>query len=50
MIEDTSWFFDEEWQKGERAADKDLINGKYKSFETIEDLLNYLHNIYNRKK
>ena len=50
MAEDTSWFEDEEWQKGERKADEDLKKGRYKDFDTIEELIEHLHHERARKK
>lgn len=50
MSEDTSWFDDEEWQKGEREADEDLKKGRYKDFITMKELLKQLHRERARKK
>lgn len=33
------WFWSEEWQKGEKEADKDIAEGRVKSFDNVEDLL-----------
>ena len=43
MAEDVSWFFTEEWQIGERKADEDLACGRFKDFNTIDELLAFLH-------
>lgn len=50
MAEDTNQFEDEEWQKGERKADEDLKKGRYKDFDTVEELLEHLHRERARKK
>jgi hypothetical protein len=50
MAEDTSWFEDEEWQKGERKADEDLKEGRYKDCSTAEELIEHLHRERARKK
>lgn len=50
MVEDTSWFEDEGWQEGERKADEDLEKGRYKDFNTVEELLEHLHRARARKK
>lgn len=36
------WFWTEEWQAGERAADEDIANGRYQEFKTVDELLSYL--------
>lgn len=36
------WFFSKEWQKLEDEADQDILNGKYKSFDNMDDFLNEL--------
>lgn len=38
-----AWYWTEEWQKGEREADADIAAGRYKDFDTIEELLADLH-------
>jgi len=38
-----AWFWTEEWQKGEREADEDIAAGRFKDFDTIEELLADLH-------
>ena len=50
MSKDANWFKDEEWQKGERKADKDLEEGRYKDFSSVKELLEYLHHERARKK
>ncbi|MBE0478872.1 AbrB/MazE/SpoVT family DNA-binding domain-containing protein [Candidatus Aerophobetes bacterium] len=34
-----AWWWSEEWQKREREAEKDMQEGKLKTFSTIEDLV-----------
>lgn len=41
--ENDSWFWNEEWQAGERAADSDYETGNYRRFDTIDDLISHLH-------
>jgi len=37
------WWWTEEWQKGERETEKDIINGNVSAcFERSEDLINHL--------
>lgn len=40
--ESNAWFWSEEWQAGEREADEDISNGRYKKFTTVNELLGYL--------
>lgn len=40
---DEAWFWTEEWQKGEREANEDVRQGRYKTFDTVERLLADLH-------
>ena len=40
---DQAWFWSEEWQQGEREADKALARGEYKDFDKVEDLIADLH-------
>jgi len=40
---DQAWWWTEEWQKGEREAEKDIKEGKVKRFTNIEDLIKDLH-------
>jgi bifunctional DNA-binding transcriptional regulator/antitoxin component of YhaV-PrlF toxin-antitoxin module len=37
-----AWFWDPEWQAGEREADADLAAGRLESFESAEELLSAL--------
>lgn len=39
-----AWFWSPEWQRKEIEAEKDLRNGQYEDFESVEDLLKDLHN------
>lgn len=34
---DQGWFWDEDWQKGERQASQDIKSGNIKSFKSIGD-------------
>lgn len=38
-----AWFWSKSWQAKERAADRDLKQGKTKTFSSIEELLRDLH-------
>ena len=40
---DQAWFWTDEWQRKEKEAQEDLSAGRYRDFETLEDLLNELH-------
>ncbi len=40
---DQAWWWHEDWQKGEREADKDLVKGRYKQFDNIEYLIKELN-------
>jgi AbrB family looped-hinge helix DNA binding protein len=35
---DQAWFWKERWQKLEAEADRDISEGRTKTFETVEDL------------
>ena len=37
-----TYFWTEEWQKGERKADEDLKNGRVKRFKSTADAVKYL--------
>lgn len=37
------WFWTEEWQKGEREADADIKAGNVKSFDAIDDAIQWLN-------
>lgn len=39
---DQSYFWNEEWQKGELAADRDIDGGRYEVFDDIGDLVKSL--------
>ena len=41
--QDQAWFWSEAWQAGEREVDKQLANGEYDDFDTVEELLADLH-------
>ena len=36
---DQSWFWTEEWQTRYREAKEDLVEGRFRDFDNIEDLL-----------
>ena len=40
---DQTWWWHEGWQKGEREAEKDLAEGRYKKFDNVEDLIKELN-------
>ena len=39
LRDDQSWYWSEEWQAGERAAEADLVAGRGQVFDTMEDFL-----------
>jgi len=39
LEKDQSWYWSEQWQAGERAAEADLAAGRYQDFETMEEFL-----------
>lgn len=41
---DQSWFWTREWQQAETEAQKDLDEGNFASFHSVEDLFNDLDN------
>ena len=40
---DEAWFWTPEWQAKEKEADKDISTGRYRDFDTLENLLKDLH-------
>lgn len=40
---DQAWWWAEEWQKGEREAERDIKQGKVKEFSKVGDLIKDLH-------
>lgn len=40
---DQAWFWTREWQAKEQEADEDLAAGRYKDYDTVDDLLEDLH-------
>lgn len=40
---DQAWFWTREWQSKEQEADEDLAAGRYKDYDTVDDLLEDLH-------
>lgn len=41
-IASQKYFWHSSWQLGEREAEADLRSGRYKDFDSVEDLLSYL--------
>jgi hypothetical protein len=39
LEDEQSWYWSEEWQAGERAAEADLAAGRGQVFDTMEDFL-----------
>jgi AbrB family looped-hinge helix DNA binding protein len=39
---DQAYFWTQRWQEGERQAEEDLLTGRVRDFETMEDLLQEL--------
>jgi len=39
---DQAWFWEPEWQDGEKEADEDIAAGRVKSFDNTDDLLEEL--------
>jgi hypothetical protein len=40
--DEQAWFWTEAWQAGEQEAEADLAAGRYKTFDTMEDLIDDL--------
>jgi AbrB family looped-hinge helix DNA binding protein len=40
---DQTWFWTPEWQKKEKEGDEDLAAGRFRDFDSLEDLLKDLH-------
>ena len=40
--EDQAWFWRKEWQAGEQESENDMAAGQYRTFDTMEDLLDDL--------
>jgi antitoxin MazE len=40
---DQSWFWTKEWQEKEREADEDLVDGKFRDFNNLDDLMKDLN-------
>jgi antitoxin MazE len=40
---DQAWFWTEEWQEKEKEADQDLKAGRFREFNSLDDLLSDLH-------
>lgn len=39
LPDEQDWFWTAEWQAGEQAAERDLVEGRYQDFETMEEML-----------
>lgn len=39
VAEDQAWFWSDEWQAGERAAEADIAAGRVQVFDSMDDLL-----------
>jgi hypothetical protein len=39
---DQSWFWSPQWQAGEAEADDDLREGRFKTFDHVDDFINFL--------
>ena len=42
---DSSYFWSDEWQEGEREADEDIREGRVSSFDDLDKALDYLRNL-----
>jgi len=38
-----AWFWSVEWQAGEKQADADLQDGRFKECKTIDEVISFLH-------
>jgi hypothetical protein len=36
---DQEWYWTKQWQKWERQAEEDIVAGRVKGFDTVEDLI-----------
>ena len=43
--EKNHWFWTDEWQKMEEEATQDYENGRFKTFNTIDELILFLHKL-----
>jgi hypothetical protein len=41
-VNDQSWFWSDEWQKGEKEADEEIKQGNVKTYDNLEDFLKSL--------
>ena len=49
IASDQKWFWLEEWQKGEREAERDYKEGRFKEFDNAEAFLKHLDSLKSRK-
>jgi AbrB family looped-hinge helix DNA binding protein len=40
---DQAWFWTKEWQEKEQEADADITEGKFRDFESLDELMKDLH-------
>jgi antitoxin MazE len=40
---DQAWFWTSDWQKKEDEAEKDLTSGRFRDFDSLDDLMKDLH-------
>ena len=41
--DDQSWYWTERWQKAEKKADEDVLAGRMKSYDSVDDLIDDLN-------
>ncbi len=42
-MDDQAYYWSEEWQAAERAADADIAAGRIKKFDTVDELIKELN-------
>ncbi len=42
ILPDQAWFWTERWQKMEREVEEDIAAGRTKTFDSVDDFINYL--------
>lgn len=50
ILLDDAWFWSEEWQAKEKEVDIALAEGRFKDFNTIDEVIDYLHAQKNKTK